>query len=288
MGYFRPDSLDAALAALTDRPLTILAGGTDHYPARVGANGAGAPDEDILDVTGLAALRGVSESAAGFRIGALTTWTELIEQPLPPLFDGLKLAAAEVGGRQIQNRGTIAGNICNASPAADGVPPLLAMDAEIELTSGDGVQTLPLGDFVTGNRTTLRRTDQLVTAIIIPRPDGDVRSSFVKLGSRRYLVISIVMAAGTLEIIEDRRVGKARLAVGACSAVACRLPALEAALVGVPADASIADVPAPAHIAHLAPIDDIRATATYRYDAALTVLRRCLEQMAQEQIAGQS
>jgi CO/xanthine dehydrogenase FAD-binding subunit len=96
----------------------VLAGGTDFYPARVGR----AIDEDILDITAIGELRGIAEDADGWRIGATTTWSELIETRLPPLFDGLKLAAREVGGRQIQNAGTIAGNLCNASPAADGVP----------------------------------------------------------------------------------------------------------------------------------------------------------------------
>jgi CO/xanthine dehydrogenase FAD-binding subunit len=123
--YLRPDSLDDALGALAAQSLTIVAGGTDFYPARVGKP----LDDDVLDISRLSALRGISETGTGWRIGALTTWTELIEAPLPPLFDALKQAAREVGGAQIQNRGTIAGNLCNASPAADGAPPLLAMDA---------------------------------------------------------------------------------------------------------------------------------------------------------------
>src|SRR5262249_4116921 len=126
--YLRPTSLDEALRALT-RPWTVLAGGTDFYPARVGR----AIDENVLDIGGIAALRGITEQSEGWRLGATTTWSELTETSLPPLFDGLKQAAREVGGRQIQNAGTIAGNLCNASPAADGAPPLLALGAEVEL-----------------------------------------------------------------------------------------------------------------------------------------------------------
>ena len=117
-----------ALTALA-RPHVVLAGGTDFYPARVGR----AIGEDVLDIGGIAILRGISADRAGWRLGATTTWSELIEADLPPLFDGLKQAAREVGGRQIQNAGTLAGNLCNASPAADGVPCLLALDAEIEI-----------------------------------------------------------------------------------------------------------------------------------------------------------
>src|SRR6478752_2447849 len=147
--YLRPTSLDEALAALA-RPWTVLAGGTDFYPARVGR----AIDENVLDITAIADLRGISAGPAGWRLGATTTWSELIETPLPPQFDGLKQAAREVGGRQIQNAGTMAGNLCNASPAADGVPPLLALDAEVELAGLASRRLLPLRQFITGTRRT--------------------------------------------------------------------------------------------------------------------------------------
>ena len=120
--YFRPSRLEEALSALA-RPHSVLAGGTDFYPARVGRT----IDEDILDISAIDVLRGISTTATGWRLGATTSWRELIEADLPPLFDGLKQAAREVGGRQIQNAGTLAGNLCNASPAADGVPGLLAL-----------------------------------------------------------------------------------------------------------------------------------------------------------------
>src|SRR6478672_9862003 len=131
--YLRPTSLDEALAALA-RPWTVLAGGTDFYPARVGR----AIDENVLDITGIQDLRGISAGPTGWRLGGTTTWSELIETPLPPLFDGLKQAAREVGGRQIQNTGTVAGNLCNASPAADGMPVLMALGASAVLRSERG------------------------------------------------------------------------------------------------------------------------------------------------------
>src|SRR6478672_6123269 len=123
----------------------------------------------VHDVTGIAALRGISANPAGWRLGATTTWSELIETALPPLFDGLKQAAREVGGRQIQNAGTIAGNLCNASPAADGVPCLMALDAEIEI-AGAVPRRLPLRQFITGVRTTALAPGELVVAIHVPRP----------------------------------------------------------------------------------------------------------------------
>jgi CO/xanthine dehydrogenase FAD-binding subunit len=272
--YLRPTSLDEALQALA-RPWTVLAGGTDFYPARVGR----AIDENVLDIGGIAILRGIAAGTDGWRIGATTAWSELAETELPPLFDGLKQAAREIGGRQIQNTGTIAGNLCNASPAADGVPPLLALDAEVELAGRAGARRLPLTAFITGNRRTVLAPGELLVAIHVSRTARDARSSFLKLGARRYLVISIAMAAATLEI-ENGRVIAARVAVGACSAVAQRLPALEAALVGA-AMASLAARVEASQLMPLSPIDDVRGSAAYRREVVVTLLRRLLAGFAQ-------
>src|SRR5205814_5941824 len=128
----------------------ILAGGTDFYPAL----GERLPQGDVIDITALREIRGISVEPTYFRIGGLTTWTEIVRTPLPRCFDALKAAAREIGSVQIQNRGTVAGNLCNASPAADGVPPLLALDAEVELASAAGKRRLALAEFITGNRKT--------------------------------------------------------------------------------------------------------------------------------------
>lgn len=270
--YLRPQRLEEALEALT-RPLTVLAGGTDFYPARVGRS----IDEDVLDIGGIDILRGISATDTGWRLGATTTWSEVVAADLPPLFDGLKQASREVGGRQIQNAGTLAGNLCNASPAADGVPPLLALDAEVELAGRAGTRRLPLSKFITGNRRTVLAPGELLVAIHVPKPAHAARSAFLKLGARRYLVISIAMAAVILEI-EDDRVAAARVAVGACSAVAQRLPMLEAALAGAPLDGRLADRVDAVHLAPLSPIDDVRGSAAYRRDVVVTLLRRLLGQ----------
>jgi CO/xanthine dehydrogenase FAD-binding subunit len=251
----------------------VLAGGTDYYPGRVGRT----PDEDVLDIGGIAALRGITAGADGWRLGATMTWSELIAADLPPLFDGLKQAAREVGGRQIQNAGTIAGNLCNASPAADGVPCLLALDAAVEI-AGPVKRRLPLRQFITGVRRTALAPGELVVGVHVPRPRHEARSAFLKLGARRYLVISIAMAAATLEIV-DGRVASARVAVGACSPVAERLPSLEEALVGAPCD-RLSERVDPAQLAPLSPIDDVRGTAAYRRDAVVTLLRRLLANLA--------
>lgn len=272
--YLRPRRLDEALNALA-RPHTVLAGGTDFYPARVGRP----ITEDVLDVSAIAELKGISTDAQGWRLGATTTWSELVEADLPPLFDGLKQAAREVGGRQIQNAGTLAGNLCNASPAADGVPCLLALGAEIEVAGRGRRCRVPLRQFITGVRRTSLAADELVTAIHVPRSRHEARSGFLKLGARRYLVISIAMVAATLEVA-DGRVAAAAIAVGACSPVAERLPALEAALVGATLDTRLPDRVDAAHLTPLAPIDDVRGSADYRSGAVLALVRRLLGGLA--------
>lgn len=283
--YVRPASLAQALehlgAAVGAVPL-ILAGGTDYYPAKVGKP----LDDDLLDITAIPELRGVSEAEDHWRIGATTSWGEIAgNAELPPLFDGLRLAARDVGGTQIQNAGTIAGNLCNASPAADGVPILLAMRARVELSrmAQQGQiarRELALGDFITGNRQTRLAPGELLSAILVQKPRHAACSTFLKLGARRYLVISIAMVGVVLEEAGGVVQG-ASVAIGACSAVAQRLPALETELIGRRLNAGLANKAKPEHFAALTPIDDMRADAEFRREAALTLTRRALGAAAQ-------
>jgi CO/xanthine dehydrogenase FAD-binding subunit len=274
--YIKPRTLDEAMALLAAGEAQILSGGTDFYPA-LGDRVVRGP---VVDVSGLGELRGVSTDADYFRIGGLTTWSEIIRTPLPRCFDALKSAAREVGGVQIQNRGTVAGNLCNASPAADGVPPLLALDAEVELVSNVGVRRLPLADFIVGNRKTQRKADELLAAVLVPRALENAASTFVKLGARRYLVISISMVA-VVVLVSDRRILEARVAVGSCSAMARRLRALESDLIGASVRDGLGEVVGPEHLAPLSPIDDVRATSEYRMDASLRLVKRALNSCAE-------
>ena len=269
MTVFRPSDLDQALGFLAEAPAAVVAGGTDLFPAL----GARPAPPRVLDLSAVAGLRGIAREGAQWRIGAATTWTDIVKADLPPVFDALKEAARQVGSVQIQNTGTVAGNICNASPAADGVPVLIAMEAEVELASAEGTRRLPLADFITGPRKTGLRAAELVTGLVLPDRKGAV-SRFEKLGSRAYLVISIVSVAVILWA-EGRIVRGARVAVGAASPVPVRLPEAEAAL----KDRALSDLAGavlPAHLAPLDPIDDVRATAGYRREAALVLIRRAL------------
>ena len=274
--YSRPKTLDAALHALARNEGQILSGGTDFFPAL----GDRPAHDRVIDISGLTEIKGIAIEADHIRIGGLTTWSQLVATPLPRCFDGLKSAAREIGGIQIQNRGTVGGNLCNASPAADSVPPLLALDAGVELVSAVGTLLVSLADFIVGNRKTVRRPDEILANVIVPRTFDDAASAFLKLGARRYLVISIVMVAAVVKTDNAGRVTDARIAVGSCSAVARRLTLLERALVGVPARHGFGATTLAEHLAQLSPINDVRATATYRNDAALTLVGRVLEACA--------
>lgn len=278
MRYAKPTTVEEALALLGEGEWRLLAGGTDFYPAQ----GSRPILDNVMDMNGLSELRGLSETETHVVIGARTTWTDIIRAELPPAFDALKQAAREVGSLQIQNVGTVAGNLCNASPAADGVPPLLVLDAEVELRAAAKRRLVPLQDFILGNRKTALGKGEMVTALHVPKAATSGSSAFVKLGARRYLVISIAMAAVRL-VVEEGRVRQAAVAVGSCSAVAQRLPGLEAALTGLPVG-GLGDVIATADFTVLTPIDDVRGSAEYRLTAAREIVLRALTMAAGQQV----
>jgi xanthine dehydrogenase small subunit len=274
--YFRPRTLEEALAIRAEKEVTILAGGTDIYPAKAARAGWGdMRHPDVLDISAIGGLRGIEETDTHVRFGALTTWTDLRRANLSPAFASWQAAARDVGGAQVQNRGTLVGNICTASPAGDGAPCLLTLDSEIELTSIAGRRVVPFESFIDGYRHTLCRVDEIVTAILVPKPAAGARGRFLKLGARRYLVISIVMAAGVIAVDVDGIITHARVAVGSCSPVARRLPELESALLGQRL-ANAADFVTAEHLSSLAPIDDIRGSGAYRKVAALELVRDML------------
>ena len=294
--YLRPKTLLEALTILAhaavshaalsapsgpvDR-LTIVAGATDFFPVVTTRQAWCQPaPENILDISGIKELFGVTSS----RIGAMVTWTDVINAPLPFAFDALKQASRQVGGVQIQNRGTLAGNLCNASPAADGVPPLLALDAVVEIARFD-LQTkrierrsVALDHFILGNRKTALAPDEMVVAVHIAHHSAAERSYFSKLGARSYLVISIASVAANIAVDSNGVITTARIAVGACSATPQRLTALEQRLVGVKKTTAIGVV-TKEMLSSLAPIDDVRATAAYRLQAAHILVQRVLAQL---------
>ncbi|MDB4967418.1 MAG: molybdopterin dehydrogenase FAD-binding protein [Myxococcales bacterium] len=249
----RPRTLKQALQLLRDasaenQPLTPMAGGTDLF---VTLNMGQRPSARYLDLWAIEKLRGVEATGKrGLVFGALATYTDCIESKavhkrLPILVD----AARQVGGVQIQNRGTLAGNIENGSPAADGVPVLMAADATVVLRSIDGERRVPLAAYYHGYRKTERRADELIVAVEVEVPDGTQR--FDKVGTRAAQAISkVVMAA----------VGH-RLAFGSVAPTVVRARALEAYV-----EAGGRDVAEAQRLAleDARPIDDVRSTAEYR------------------------
>ncbi len=270
--FFQPENLTEALEWLDRNSGTIAAGCTDL----LAATSAQSLQGDVLDVGALAEMSGISAQKDGWRIGAAATWADLARAELPAAFHGLQLAALQVGSGQIQQVATLGGNLCNASPAADGLVPLLVLGAEVELASLRGRRRMALADFVTGPRQTALAPDELMLAVHIPREQTGGYSAFVKLGARKYLVISIAMAAARVAV-QKGKITDCALAIGACGPVATRLPKVEEMLSGRPVQSAQDSLSEALISAQIAPIDDIRADSAYRRQAATEVLRRALE-----------
>lgn len=266
-------SLTDALTQLKRDALQPFAGGTDYYPA-TGELGKHRSLLDVRDVEGLDRI----EKVEGFwRIGAGVTWSKLVDTTLPPCFHGLKQAAREIGSIQIQNNATLVGNLCNASPAADGVPALLVLDAQLELSSASGSRFVHLSDFIIGVRETVLQRGELVTAVLVPDTLDSHDTEFTKLGSRTYLVISIVMCSSRLQTGSNGIISDAAIAVGACSPVALRLTDIERNLVGKHyAEVNVPEIVTLNRLTALTPITDVRATADYRLHAASVLIKRQL------------
>ena len=256
----QPRSVQQALRMLRDEgPLTPLAGATDLY---VAVNFGTLDSTRFLDLWSLEPLRRITLHGDTLRIGALATYTSLIRsrlvrQRLPILAQ----ASLEVGGVQIQNRGTLGGNVANASPAGDTLPVLAVAEAVVVLRSADAERRVPFAEFYTGYRQTVRRPDELIAGFEIPPVEG--RQWFRKVGTRAAQAISKVVMAAV-------RGPRPRIALGSVAPTVIRLPNVEQALAGG------ADVDEAVRLLDqdIRPIDDIRSTADYRRDVAGNLLRR--------------
>ncbi len=255
----RPRTLDDALAMLRDEHLVPIAGATDLY---VGLNFGTLREQRFMDITRLDALKGIELRGETIVIGAATSYTTImrsavVQQRLPMLVQ----AASQVGGVQIQNRGTLGGNIANGSPAGDSLPVLSAADAIIVIRSASAERRVGFNDFYTGYRASVLRADELITAIEIPRVDGV--QWFRKVGTRAAQAISKLVMAGI-------RAESPRIALGSVAATTVRVRKTEAAL----ASGATIDEAVNVLEAEIAPIDDVRSTADYRRKVASNLLRR--------------
>jgi xanthine dehydrogenase small subunit len=255
-----PRSLKHALDVLRDhQPIVPLAGCTDVY---VLLNAGTSPGSRYLNLWNLDALRGITTHNELMSIGALTTFGDIIRSPIVrKRLPALVAAAREIGAVQIQNRGTLGGNVANGSPAGDSLPVLAAVDAIVVLRSAVGVRRVPFNEFYTGYRETVMRPDELVAAIEIPTVVG--RQWFRKVGTRAAQAISkIVMAA--------IRASRPRIAFGSVAPTVVRVPRTEEVLAG---GGSI-DEAAATLVTEITPIDDIRSTAEYRRRVACNLLQQ--------------
>ncbi|HKP76653.1 MAG TPA: FAD binding domain-containing protein [Longimicrobiaceae bacterium] len=256
----QPRTLDDALAMLRDEgPLTPLAGCTDVY---VTLNFGTQPATRFIDLWGLDELRGIEAMDGGLRLGALATHTELQRSPLVQArLPMLAAACREVGGVQIQNRGTLGGNIANASPAGDTLPVLAAADAVVVLRNADGERRVAFNQLYTGYRATVMRPDELIVAIEVPVVEGE--QWFRKVGTRAAQAISKVVIAAV-------RGDRPRIAIGSVAPTVVRLRGTEDALAsGAPIEEAQAIL-----MREVAPIDDLRSTADYRRRVCANLLAR--------------
>ena len=254
----RPRSLTAALSMLAaDAALTPIAGCTDVY---VGLQFGTLADRRFIDIWPLDELRGITVKDDILRIGALTTYTELVESKVvTKRLPMLVAAAREVGGMQIQNRGTLGGNVANASPAGDTLPVLAAARASVILRSSEGQRTVPFESFYTGYRSSVRQPQELIVAIEFPAIDG--RQWWRKVGTRRAQAISKVMIAGV-------RGAEVRVAFGSVGPTVILAKNAAAALAsGGTIGAARAEL-----MKEISPIDDVRSTREYRARVAANLL----------------
>lgn len=277
--FSSPGSLPEACRLLAVTGRRPIAGGTDVIPqmrdGRFQADG-------LVDLGRLDDLRGIDRIDGRIAIGSLTTYTTMRDSSFlrehAPI---LAQVSGEIGGRQTQNRGTLGGNIANASPAGDTLPVLLALDAELDLISDAGERSMPLVDFLRGPGRTALMPGELIRRVCFAPLPKDARSLFLRLGNRRGMLISVVSAALVLARDEDGRVRDCRIALGAVAPVPIRCPGAEAMLLGRRLDSGLIAAVATAAAAACRPIDDVRASADYRRHGVQVLVRRGLKRLTE-------
>jgi xanthine dehydrogenase small subunit len=273
-----PASLDEAYELLAERGrrAKIIAGGTD---VMVALNAGSLDDEEFIDVWRLNELRGIDDEGEAIRIGALTTYTQLIKSTLIQLsVPAMVEASRTIGAIQIQNRGTIGGNIVNASPAGDSLPVLAAFDAEVEIGSVRGVRRVGFNDFYTGYRQTVMEPDEILLAVRLLKPKPNERSFFFKVGARRAQAISkIVMAVkvGTT----DAKINSIGIALGSVAPTVMRALQTESLLTNATLDAAVIERARKTISQEIAPITDVRSTEHYRRTVTGNALAKILRRL---------
>jgi CO/xanthine dehydrogenase FAD-binding subunit len=264
--YLAPRSLDEALQAMADGDATVLCGGTDLAPQT--ESGMRQYQATLLNIRRIAGLDGIEVQGDKVRIGALTTVSEIRRHPGLAEFAPVLVEAAEhFASEQIRNAASVGGNLCNASPAGDMIPPLLVLGASVDLAcwQGGAMQTrrIPLDQFFVGPGKTVKRPQELLTAIVFDRPAAGFVARFRKSGPRPALEISTVSVAIGAQVANGR-LSAVRVAMGSVAATPLRARHVEAALEGKPLDAAAIAAAVAATAEDAKPIDDVRASAWYR------------------------
>ncbi|HZS07135.1 MAG TPA: xanthine dehydrogenase family protein subunit M [Blastocatellia bacterium] len=275
-----PATLAEAYAILAERKdaMKVIAGGTDLM---VLMNAHLLDAAEFLDIWGVDELRGIADEGDALRIGALTTYTQLIGSPLvrrhvPILVD----ASRTIGAIQIQNRGTIGGNVVNASPAGDSLPVLAAFDAEVEIGSARGLRHVAFNQFYTGYRRTVLEADELVTAVRVPKLGEGERAFFCKVGTRRAQAISkIVMAAKAKWA--DGVIASVSIALGSVAPTVICATRTERLLAGAPLTPELAEQARQLISQEVSPITDLRSTEHYRRSVTGNVLMKFLRRLSE-------
>lgn len=279
--FCRASSVDQALAYLGEWGADgyLLAGSTDLMPQY---NSGDVKPGALIQIEGIESLSSITSNERT-SIGALVSHSRLAaNEEIVARHPALAKAASLVGGWQTQAVGTVGGNICNASPAADLAPPLLIADAQVTLVSASGERHLSLDEFFTGRRQTARRTDELLTSIELePLPNGSAEV-YIKLGRRGAMDVAIVGLAVRLALGDDGKIATARVAVCALAPKPMRLPEVEAALAGLPVQADELAAAGKVMVSAVSPIDDNRATASYRKRVLPGLLQQAVFQCAEE------
>jgi carbon-monoxide dehydrogenase medium subunit len=275
-GYIAPEKLEDALCAKNEHGAAarVIAGGTDLILRMR----AGVLTPALLIDLRRMSLNSISESGGNLRLGACVTQAQILADPgCAERYPALVSACREFAGPPIRNRGTIGGNLVNASPAADLVPPLLAYDASVVLASTSGVRAVTLAEFFTGPGETVMEPEEILTEVSLPLMPPRTASRFSKLGQRRSMAISIVNLATRLTLGDSCRVREARIALGAVAQTPIRAVAAEELLIGEEPTNDLLALVAEKAGRVTSPITDVRASKSYRLRMTEVLVRRALE-----------
>lgn len=274
-----PQTLDEVFQCLAAPGAHLIAGGTDVIPRmRAGIF----PAAQLIDLNRVEALRYIREEDGGIRLGALTTYAEILRSPLLAQFaSALGAATRRVASPMARQRGTLGGNLANASPAADSVPPLLVLDSWVRLAGPHGMRELPLTEFFRGPGKTVLAPDEIIESIFFHKHAPSWGFGYEKLGPRQGMTISILSAAAALELGTDGRIKAVRIALGAAAPTPVRCPRAEQALLGHLPAAPAWQSAAENLSVDISPIDDVRASGEYRRKAAGVLVTRALQSAAE-------